>query len=181
MTSLVEQHRAGDRRIVASDDDYVGAHREYVLAPFAYRSATRFSDGTFGVLYASESQETSLREAAYWAQALYSDSKAPPQEVRRQYLTLRLVADPLADIRRFVSLEVDPLVYDRSSYAVSQRLGGELRSMYPGLLYDSVRHDGGTNAGAFVPRIISDVRLEYEIGLVWNGSRFSEFKPIRPM
>ncbi len=61
------------------------------------------------------------------------------------------------------------MIYDKVDCAASQRLGGELRAIYPGLVYDSVRHTGGTNLGAFVPRIISDVRFEYEIELVWDG------------
>jgi hypothetical protein len=181
-TSLIEQHRAGSRSIVASCDDYVGDHREYVLEPFAYRNPTRFSDGTFGVLYASESRETSIREAAYWAAVAYSDSNNTPiQAQRRQYLTLRLVADSIVDIRKSICLDVDPLVYHASDYAISRQLGWELREMCPGLIYDSVRHSAGTNVGAFVPRIISGVRLEYEMDLVWDGSQFNEFKQITPI
>src|ERR1700681_4374567 len=61
-TSVIESHRAGERRIVAPEDDYVGDHRDYVLAPFAYRAVSRFSDGSFGVLYAAESRDTALHE-----------------------------------------------------------------------------------------------------------------------
>jgi hypothetical protein len=180
-TNVIEQHRAGERHIVPTEDDYVGAHREYVLAPFAYRSPSRFSDGTFGVLYASESWKTSIREAAYWAALPYGDARAPAQEVRRQCLTLRIVAEALVDVRGSVCLDVDPGVYDKADYTISRRLGGELRALYAGLVYDSVRDPGGINVGAFVPRVISDARLEFEIALHWDGTQFVNFKTTTPI
>jgi hypothetical protein len=180
-TNLVESHRAGDRRIVPAEDDYVGDHREYVLAPFAYRSATRFSDGSFGVLYAAEAFETALVETVSWLTRFYVDGNAPPQQTRKQYLTLRVVADPLADIRRALVRDVDAAVYDSDDYKASRALGARIREHLPGITYDSVRHIGGACVGAFIPRIVSDVRLELILEMVWNGTAFVERKDVYPL
>ena len=180
-TNLVESHRAGERRIVSLEDDYVGAHREYVLAPFAYRSETRFSDGSFGVLYAAEAFETAIAETVSWMTRIYRDSKAPPQQTRKQYLTFRVVAISLADVRRAVFPDVSAAVYDPDDYTVSRALGARIRAQLPGVIYDSVRQKGGTCAGVFVPRIVSDVRLDRIVELVWDGKAFIERKDVHPL
>lgn len=180
-TNLVESHRAGERRIVPPADDYVGDHRDYVLAPFAYRSATRFSDASYGVLYAAEVFETALLEAVSWLTRVYRDGNAPPQQATKQHLTFRIVADPLADLRRRTVPNVDVAIYDPNDYSVARALGARLREEFPGITYDSVRHSNGTCVGAFVPRIISDVRLESLLELVWNGTAFVARKDIHPL
>jgi RES domain len=180
-TSVIESHRAGDRKIVAPQDDYVGDHREYVLAPFAYRAPSRFSDGSFGVLYAAETRETALREVLSKLSRTYLDGRAPAQETRKRHLTLRLVASNLIDICRARTRHADAALYDPADYAVAQTFGARIRECHPGLTYDSVRHRGGTCVGAFVPRIVSDVRLQSILSVVWNGREFVEQKDIRPL
>lgn len=180
-TSLVESHRRGDRRIVEQDDDYVGNHREYVLAPFAYRVESRFSDGSFGVLYSAEHRETALKEVLSRLTRVYRDGDAPEQETRKQHLTLRVVADAIADVRKSVVPNIDRAIYDPENYKAARAMGCIVREKFPGLTYDSVRHEGGICLGVFIPRIISDVRLESTIAIVWSGSEFSEFKDIHPL
>ena len=181
-TSVIESHRAGNRRIVVPQDDYVGDLREHVLAPFAYRSPSRFSDGSFGVLYAGECRETALHEAISRLARVYLDGKAPPaEETRKQHLTLRVVADDLVDVRTAHASNVDAAIYDSTDYAAARSFGSTLRDRYPGLTYDSVRHRGGVCVGVFIPRIVSDVRLESILSLVWDGARFVESKDIHPL
>ncbi|MGH7706771.1 MAG: RES family NAD+ phosphorylase, partial [Vulcanimicrobiaceae bacterium] len=149
-TSVIESHRSGDRRIVAPDADYVGDLREYVLAPFAYRSASRFSDGSFGVLYAGETRETALREVLSRLTRVYLDGRAPAQETRKQHLTLRIVAADRVDIRSKYAPAVDTAIYHPTDYTAARSFGSSIRERYPGLTYDSVRHRGGVCVGAFV-------------------------------
>ncbi len=180
-TSVIESHRAGDQRIVPPEDDYVGDHREFILAPFAYRSPSRFSDGSFGVLYAAESRETAFYEVVSRLTRVYTDGRAPAQETRKRHLTLRVVADPMADIRRVSSPDFDAGVYDPNDYTVSRSFGARIRDRFPGLTYDSVRHREGVCVGAFIPRLISDVRLQLIVSIVWDGAQFVERKDIRPL
>lgn len=180
-TSVIESHRSGERRLVEPGDDYVGEHRDYVLAPFAYRSASRFSDGTFGVLYAAESRDTALYEVLTRLARTYRDGNAPALETRKQHLTLRVVAPDLVDICRERVRDIDGAIYDPNGYGASQTFGATIREAHPGLTYDSVRHKHGVCVGAFIPRIISDVRLQAPISVVWDGRRFTEIKAIRPL
>ena len=180
-TSVIESHRAGERRLVEPGDDYVGEHRDYVLAPFAYRSASRFSDGSFGVLYAAETRDTALYEVLARLSRTYRDGRAPAQETRKQHVTMRVVAPDLVDVCRRRVRDVDVAIYDPDGYGASQSFGAAIREAHPGLTYDSVRHERGVCVGAFIPRIVSDVRLQAPLSVVWDGSRFTEAKDIRPL
>lgn len=180
-TSVIESHRAGELRIVEAADDYVGEHRDFVLAPFAYRSPSRFSDGSFGVLYAGETRDTAVYEVLSRLSRTYLDGQAPAQETRKQHLTFRVVAPDLVDICRARVPSVDVAIYDPSGYSAAQAFGATIREAHPGLTYDSVRHEHGICVGAFIPRIVSDVRLQSLISVVWDGRAFIETKDIRPL
>lgn len=162
------------------EDDYVGDHREYVLAPFAYPNASRFSDGRFGVLYAAFDLDTAAAEVAYWLSNPYQDTAAPPGiQPRKMHVTMRTVAE-LSDVRIARSSDVSSAIYDKDDYAISRKLGLELHTARcPGLWYDSVRRNSGECVAAFIPRIVSDARPQGEIEFLWGGARFTEYKPIR--
>ena len=52
--------------------------------------------------------------------------------------------------------DILPDVYRADDYTASQLLGGALRAGgSSGVVYDSVRHDGGKCIGAFRPRLLS--------------------------
>ena len=180
-TSVIESHRAGNRRIVAPEDDYVGDLREYVLAPFAYRSPSRFSNGSFGVLYAGETHETALYEVLSRLARVYLDGKAPAQETRKPHLTFRVVADDLVDVRTAYAPNINAAIYHSTDYTAAQSFGSTIRERYPGLTFDSVRHRGGICVGAFIPRIVSNARLESVLSLAWDGAQFVERKDIHPL
>ena len=180
ITDPVERHRSGERPLFEPADDYVGNHREYVLAPFASPPPSRFSDGSFGVLYAGLEIETAIRESAYWLGVTYRDAPPPAGVMPRKiYLTMRIRSDSMADIRHDSRSLIPQSVYDPDDYMISRQLGiqvhGERRE---GIWYDSVRNKKGCCAGAFRPRIISNVRVQGEYEFSWNGARFAEAKPI---
>jgi hypothetical protein len=177
-TNPVERHRSGEIRIVSSEDDYVGGNREFVLWPFAHPAPSRFSDGSFGVLYCAENRQTAIQEASHRLDRIYSDGAAPKQDMRKQHLSLRLVADEYADVRASVVPGIDRRIYHSDDYSASQACGKKIRQVLPGLTYDSVRHMNGVCTGAFVPRICSDVRLLELIDFAWDGTRFVETKTV---
>jgi hypothetical protein len=182
LTDAVERHRALEvgARICALEDDYVGDHPEYVLTPFTAVSPSRFSDGSFGVLYAAFDLDTAAAEAAYWLTEIYRDTVTPAGlQPRKMYLTMRATA-VLPDVRRVAGSSFPKAIYDSGDYSAARSLGCRLHSeKADGVWYDSVRRKDGECVGAFVPRIISAVQLQYEVEFQWDGSRFIEFKPIK--
>src|SRR5581483_391037 len=158
LTDRIARHRAEEpgARICSRSDDYVGPNAEYVLAPFAYPNESRFSDGSFGILYAGMDLETAARESAHWLTKAYLDSKAPDGLTpRRMYLTMRVVGT-LADARKDSGSVVPADVYHPDEYTVSRAFGKTLFPTYEGVWYDSVRHSRGECIGVFFPRIISN-------------------------
>ncbi|HET9095439.1 MAG TPA: RES family NAD+ phosphorylase [Candidatus Baltobacteraceae bacterium] len=176
LTNPVERHRSGDKVIVPPEDDYVGDHKEYVLGPFARPSESRFSDGSFGVLYAGITYETARAEAAYWTDKFFIDTTLPPGSVARtQWLSFRATSPNMADVRAKSGGIAS--IYDPKDYVVSRRWGAALYSAkHDGVYYDSVRDKGGECVGAFVPRIVSNVRLKQVVEFVWDGARVSQVR-----
>jgi hypothetical protein len=181
LTDPVERHRAGEARIVAAVDDYVGDHKEYILWPFARPHESRFSDGSYGVLYAGLTFETALQESAYWVTRFFEDSAALPATVaQKQHFSFRATGKGFADIRR--SSGGIASIYDPDDYSMSQRWGAALRSeLHDGVYYDSVRRTSGECIGAFVPRVASNVKLQRVIEFTWDGQRIADWKAVHPL
>ncbi|MHB8355435.1 MAG: RES family NAD+ phosphorylase [Vulcanimicrobiaceae bacterium] len=177
LTDTVERHRSGDIRIVMHEDDYVGDHKEYVLRPFAHPAESRFSDGTFGVLYAGASVQTAINESVYWLTRFYLDSPFPAGTIApKNHLVFRAVAS-LADIRMTRGGGISS-IYDPDDYTISRMWGMQLRSAHYGLWYDSVRQRCGECIGLFAPRFVSNVRVVGRFEVEWNGSKFTSVKEV---
>jgi hypothetical protein len=155
--------------------------RTYLEAPFRYPASSRFSDGTFGVLYAANSLVTSIRETAYHLSGIYADGRAPAMQTRRKQLALRLIATSV-DVRRAIDTNIDVSIYDTDSYQASQTFGAKAREQAPLLHFDSVRNvRGGHCIGAFSSHAVQRVRFLADIALVWDGQRFVEEHEIRAL
>lgn len=149
--------------------------RAYVERPFAFPTASRFSDGTFGVLYSADSLQTAFRESGFHLGRFYADCGAPPMMLRRMQLAFRL-AGTIEDIRR-AAARTSPKLYLPDDYRFAQRFGAELHdsSKSMGIHYDSVRRpDGGHCYAAFTPRLVRSAEVTGEVALAWDGTRFSE-------
>jgi hypothetical protein len=92
---------------------------------------------------------------------------------------------PLHDLRGMRAILPD--VYRLTDYSASQLLGGVLRAGGSnGVVYDSVRLDGGRCLGAFRPRVLSHCRERKHLRYVWDGASIAavlEIKrhPARPL
>ena len=62
-------------------------------------------------------------------------------------------------------------VYDPESYAASQQLGAALLGEEAnGLVFDSVRHEGGECLACFRPALVRNVRVAAHYEYVWEGT-----------
>lgn len=74
----------------------------------------------------------------------------------------------LHDIRGHIDTHAH--LYASDSYVNSQGLAAELREAgSDGILYHSVRHQGGECAAAFRPRVLANCRQERHLCYVWDG------------
>jgi len=128
-----------------------------VMAAFLHVAPTgsRFNTGDLGAWYAAASLRTAIAEVAHHLRReTYARRKDKESRTYRAYSCVP--AGSYLDIRGEQNSR--PGVYDSEIYAASQAPGESIRSSGgAGIIYDSVRHQGGTNVVAYRPRNVLDV------------------------
>lgn len=127
--------------------------------PFKHWQSSRFSDGSFGVWYGSDTAITSVYETAYhWFTGLLTDAGFENENVigeRKLYDVTCKAA--LVDLRLLVTKQTR-LIHD-SDYNHTQSVGARLhREGHPGLLTKSVRNIKGENYVILNPAVLSNPR-----------------------
>lgn len=140
--------------------------------PFKHWQASRFSDGTYGVWYGSDSVETTVYESVYhWYKGLLCDAGFDRQEViadRKVYWVACGAA--LLDLRA-ASNEYPDLLHP-SDYSFCQSVGARIhREGHPGLLTPSVRRSAGENVVVFNPGVLSNPRLNGQLTYRLEGEQ----------
>ncbi|HEX5353602.1 MAG TPA: RES family NAD+ phosphorylase [Rhodanobacteraceae bacterium] len=141
---------------------------------------SRFSDGSYGVLYLAHEFDTAVEETVYHREQFLEATNEPPID-----LTMRCyvsgVHGTLRDIRGGWKAEHDP-----DSYAASRKLGAKLRRQGSnGVVFDSVRRAGGECAALFHPDPASPCVQGQHLIYRWDGSKIAQVLEVsavqRPM
>jgi hypothetical protein len=147
-----------------------GPGASYLMAPFVHATPdrpSRFSDGRFGVLYAGREFETALLETIHHHQlfmARTSEAAGWTSQFREIVMDVRGM---LHDLRAGADAALDP-----ASYAEGQRIGGVLKAAgSEGVVYPSVRHEGGECVGLFYPDLAHNPVQGRHLDYHWNGIR----------
>ena len=129
--------------------------------PFKHWQASRFSDGTYGVWYGSDSVETTVYESAYhWYKGLLCDAGFDRQVVIAQRKVYAVACDAALLDFRAASTKHSDLVHP-TDYSFCQSVGARIhREGHPGLLTPSVRRSAGENVVIFNPAVLSNPRLK---------------------
>lgn len=140
--------------------------------PFKHWQTSRFSDGSFGVWYGSESVETTVHESAYhWYRGLLSDAGFEQMAVvaeRKVYWVTCSAA--LLDFRQAAAAQPDLL--HPSDYRYCQTVGSRIhREGHPGLLTLSVRRPAGENLAIFNPAVLSNPRHNCQLTYRLEGGQ----------
>jgi len=150
-----------------------GHGASYLMAPFTHISVdrpSRFSDGSFGVLYAGNSFEVALFETIFHHGRFMARTNEPAGWTS-QFREIVLSVDArLHDIRGGDPAFLPAL--DPDNYTQSQALGAGLRALgSDGVAYPSLRYPGRECVGLFYPDGARDPvpgrRLDYH----WDGAR----------
>ena len=130
-----------------------------IIWPFRHWQASRFSDGTYGVWYGSDSVETTVYESTYhWYRGLLSDAGFERLTVvaERQVYSVACNA-ALLDFRK--TADGHPDLLHPSDYTFCQSVGARIhREGHPGLLTQSVRRPVGENVAIFNADVLSNPR-----------------------
>jgi len=182
ITDPVAADALGAISLVAPQDRYTGRRASIVMAPFLRLGPSRFSPGTYGVLYTADALLVAIRESSYHASRyLNATHMTAPTKVPRYALEFAVDERDHMDIRRGGAHDVhDAQIYDPITYTAAQALGARLRAGgRHGVWYDSVRAHGGTCYATFRPSAVdnvSDTALKLE--LEWDGSAITGYREI---
>jgi hypothetical protein len=128
-----------------------------ILWPFSNWQTSRFSNGSFGVWYGSDTLETTVYETAYhWSRGFLADVALERGSVviRRQLFSVSCRAG-LLDFRPAVKSY--PQLLHKSDYSFTQGVGSRIHQEgHPGLVTFSVRHSGGLNYAMLNPAVLSE-------------------------
>jgi hypothetical protein len=155
-----------------------GPGATYLMAPFTHVSTdrpSRFTDGTYGVLYLAERFETALLETMHHhARFMARTRQAPGWTSQFRELAMDLDAT-LHDLRGG-----DPAVapaLDPESYVESQVLARTLRvAGSDGLVYPSQRDPEGQCAGLFYPDLARNPVQGRHLDYHWDGKRVDLYR-----
>jgi hypothetical protein len=126
-----------------------------VMASFLHAAVAglRFSGPELGAWYAALTVNTALAEISHHLRREAISATMP--EMRGEYRTYSCSLDGNYEDIRGKQVE-RPELYHPADYSRSQTFGEDMRLSGDGIVYDSLRHVGGTNVVAYRPR---NVRL----------------------
>ena len=169
------RNSVGQIRLVPEDERPFGIPGcNYALGPFVHLNpaGSRFSDGSFGVLYSAADESTSVAETKYHqekyfrnVQGLHYDSLC--------MRTLKVVYS--ADLFDISDANPEWQQYrDPDDYTAPRILGGSIRQAKKhGLLYQSVRQTGHLCFALFTPILVSSVIQTSHYVYEWDGTSIS--------
>lgn len=150
-----------------------GPGASYVMAAFTHVSPTggRFTDGTYGAYYCARDHETAVRETVHHRERFMASTAEPPIDLEMRVIEADLDGR-LHDIRDM--RDRLPAVYDPGSYADSRIFALRTRQRGSnGIVYDSVRHEGGECAAVFRPALVRRARQGRHLLYRWDGERIT--------
>jgi hypothetical protein len=162
----------GNLDLVPEQRRVAGPGASYLMAPFTHVSTdrpSRFSDGTFGVLYAGNSFEVGLFETIHHHGKFMARTNEPAGWTSQFREILLDVNAQLHDLRGDTAVQSGLLLPD--DYEASQALGSQLRATGSnGVVYPSVRYPGGECVGVFYPDCAANPIQGRHLDYHWNGT-----------
>jgi hypothetical protein len=160
------RQEVGDISLVAADERVSGPGSTPVMAAFTHIGReSRFSDGRFGVYYASQALTTAIAETRYHREAFLRYTHEAPGDIEMR-VHIGSVHQALHDIRSGAYA----YLHEPDNWNPSQAFGAALRQDDSwGLVYRSVRDPGGECLAAFKPNTVSKPRQGPHLVYQWDG------------
>lgn len=154
-----------------------GPGASYLMAPFVHVSLdrpSRFSNGSFGVLYAGKVFETALFETMHH-HVRFMAATGQPAGWEGQFQ--EIILDVNADLHDLRDVPTATGILDPEDQAAGRVLGARLRAAgSDGLIYPSVRHKGGECVGLFYPDCASYSTEGRHLEYHWNGAHVDLYR-----
>ncbi len=166
----------GEIHLVAPEDRITGPGATWTMAAFTHRNpnGSRFSDGSYGVLYAGNSLATAVAETAYHFEQFARDSADAPRRETMRVLVGHIDAT-FHDLESLAASRLARLLAP-DSYDASRAFGRTLRDAGSnGLHYPSVRHQPGRCIAAFRPSVVGIFQQSRHLDYEWDGVRVRRY------
>lgn len=169
LTNPLVRDEVGDLRLVPDEERICGSGTQLIMTAFTHlnREGSRFSDGTFGVYYAGESQDTAIMETIHGHSRRLKEASLGPRDLEMQVILADLDGD-LWDVRGpgFESYH-DP---DPATYAAGQVLARKAKAeRADGIRYRSVRRASGECVAVLRPTALSKAHSTRHLIYPWDG------------
>lgn len=142
----------------------------YATAPFTHvnPAGSRFSDGSFGILYLADKVETAVAEVRHHQEAYWSRVQSLNYE---RFVFRSLVCQfNEAGILDATAVPLSHPIYAPDDYTFSRALGADVKkAKAPGLRYHSVRSPGSTCWALTTPRNVASIIQSCHYEMVWNN------------
>ncbi|MET0595523.1 MAG: RES family NAD+ phosphorylase [Polyangiaceae bacterium] len=173
MTNPRVREEWGEIARIPVSDRPSGPGASWVMGAFTHLGwPSRFSDGSYGVYYAARGLETAVYETAYH----FGRFLAATSEPRGTEIELRVLVSKRVE-QRFHDVRVGHADLHRpDDYRPSQAFGAKLRAAESnGIVYRSVRHDGGTCLAVFRPKAIPCPKQGAHLRYHFDGKRIDRW------
>lgn len=164
---------AGDITLVPAEDRITGPGASPVMAAFTHASLdspSRFSDGSYGVYYASKTLETAIEETKYHRARFLACTNEDAGEISMR-VYIGKVIKPMHDVRG----DDYTHLHNPDNWSPGQVIGQEMKTIRSwGIVYHSIRDVGGECIAALRPPAVSIPRQGAHLSYVWDGSRISD-------
>jgi hypothetical protein len=142
----------------------------YAIAPFTHvnPAGSRFSDGSFGVLYLADSMETALAEVRHHQSLYWSNVRS----LNYERFVFRGLSCLFADsaMKDATPIAMTDPVYAPDDYTHSRQLGRSIKEAgCPGIRYHSVRVQGSYCWALMTPRPVASIVQTAHYEMIWNG------------
>jgi hypothetical protein len=163
----------GNLDLVPSERRVGGNGASFLMASFTHVSTdrpSRFSDGSYGVLYVGDRFETAFFETIHHHACFMARTREAPGWTSQFREIIMSVDADLYDLRARKPGYTPAL--DPESYAAGQRLAASLRGAgSDGIVYPSVRYAGGECVALFYPDLASGPVQGRHLDYHWDGQR----------
>ena len=165
----------GQLQLVPPEDRVSGAGSTMIMAAFTHLNpeGSRFSDGSHGVYYAAQAIATAIAEVSHHRALFMSRTNEPAMDLDMRAISANLDAE-LHDLRGLGKRGAALL--DPDDYAAPQAFARRLREAGSwGVVFPSVRLEGGVCVGVFRPKALRNARAGAHIALHWDGARITHW------
>lgn len=162
----------GNLSLLPTEDIPLGINGcSYATSAFTHVNpdGSRFSDGSFGVLYLAENIETAIKETSYHQELIFQNIPG----LKYDRIVMRglkfTFSGQLVDLCSFKKE-----IYHETDYSKAQAIGGKLKvTGMDGFQYNSVRNPGNLCWGLLTPKGVEEAIQTKHYEYIYDGEEIS--------